>query len=226
MTERGRYIVIEGSDGTGKSLQAIRLTERLQKLGFDPLLVFNDETNRMEPVQEPGGTPRANELRRRIKDKSIPRTPWQNVEWFTEARESIWNEAINPALEAGRPVITARSWVSTMAYQGYGEGVDLNKIREYTREHVGELYMQPDYICILAMKNERERRRRMIGRSADGMQKDTFESMGEEFQQNMQNGYIRFAHDNGIRLTSADGAPVDVEHRVWRKVRGLFTLAA
>jgi dTMP kinase len=226
MTERGKYIVIEGSDGTGKSLQAVRLTERLQGLGFNPLLTFDDETNRMEPVQEPGGTPLANELRRRIKDKSIPRTPWQNVEWFTEARKSIWEEAIDPALEAGQPVITARSWISTMSYQGYGEGIDLDKIREYTLGHVGEIYMEPDYVCILAMKNERERRQRLMSRSAEDSEKDTFESMGDAFQQKMKNGYVRFARDNGIRLTSADGAPTDVERRIWRKVRGLFVQGA
>ncbi len=221
MTERGKYIVIEGSDGTGKSLQAIRLTKRLQRMGFDPLVTFNDETGVMEPVQEPGGTQHANEMRRRIKDRSIPRTPWQNVEWFTEARASIWSEAINPALEAGQPVITARSWISTMAYQGYGEGVDLNKIRDYTREQVGELYMQPDLVCILALQSEHARRERLRNRGTDS-NIDTFESMSDEFQQNMQNGYVRFAKDSNIRLTSADGAPIDVERRIWRKARGLF----
>jgi dTMP kinase len=116
MSERGKYIVIEGSDGTGKSLQAIETSRHLTELGYESLLVWNDETGQMEPVQEPGGTPRANIIRKRIKDKNIPRTPWDNVKWFTQARESIWDEAIEPALESGIWVVTARSWISTVAY--------------------------------------------------------------------------------------------------------------
>lgn len=221
MPERGLYIVIEGSDGTGKSLQAIRTSQHLAELGYDPLLVYNDETDQMEPVQEPGGTPTANLIRRRIKDKSISRTPWENVEWFTEARESIWHEAIRPALMEGRPVVTARSWISTSAYQGYGEGVSLEDIRRYTIEHVGEEYMNPDLVCILALQSERVRRARLAGRD-DNSDADTFESMPEEFQQNMQNGYVRFAEDNGIEIVSADPSPDEVQQAIWSKIEPIL----
>lgn len=220
-SKHGLYIVIEGSDGTGKSLQAIKTSQRLAKLGYDPLLVYNDETDQMEPVQEPGGTPKANLIRKKIKDKSIPRTPWENVEWFTEARESIWEEAIHPALIAGRPVVTARSWISTSAYQGYGEGVNLEDIRRYTLEHVGAEYMTPDLVCILALKSERDRRARLAGRGNDS-NADTFESMPEEFQQNMQNGYVRFAGDNGIDIISADPSPEEVQAAIWSRLEPLL----
>ena len=217
MSERGKYIVLEGSDGTGKSTQAIALSAALEGLGIKTLQVFNDETGRIEPVQEPGGTPHANELRRRIKDKSIQRTPWENVEWFTEARESIWNEAINPALENGLWVVTARSWISTMAYQGYGEGVDLDLIRQYTLEKVGADYMQPDLVSILALQNEQVRRQRM--KSRDTLhEKDTFESMPETFQTGMQNGYVQFAKDNGIEITDASRPKLMVFNDIVRKL--------
>lgn len=221
--ERGLYIVYEGSDGTGKSHQAIETTHRLAELGYDPLLVFNDETGKMEPVQEPGGTPKANEIRKRIKDKTIPRTPWENVVWFTEARKSIWHEAIRPALLAGRPVVTARSYISTVTYQGYGEGIDPEIIRTYTREHVGEEYMSPDLVCILALKSERERRNRIANanRGIDSSL-DTFESMPEEFQQSMQNGYVRFAEDNGLEIISADPSREEVQAALWSKVEPLL----
>jgi len=88
MSERGKYIVIEGGDGTGKSTQVNMLNARLNKLGIETLVTPNADSGELEPIQEPGGTDVANELRRRIKDASIPRTPWQNVEWFTEARRS------------------------------------------------------------------------------------------------------------------------------------------
>lgn len=223
MPERGKYIVIEGSDGTGKSLQAIRLTDRLESMGIKCLRVFNDETDRDEPIQEPGGTPTANVIRAKIKNKDIARTPWQNVEWFTEARESIWNEAIKPALDAGITVITSRSWISTMAYQGYGEGVPLDDIRDYTREHVGEEYMKPDLVLILAMKDEVQRRERITAAARNvSADKDTFESMPAEFQANMQSGYVSFAEDNGIPLTDASGMPDEVDALIWDQVQKIL----
>lgn len=221
MAERGKYIVIEGSDGTGKSVQSIETSRHLDRLGYNNLLVWNDETGQMEPVQEPGGTPIANKIRKKIKDKTIPRTPWENVQWFTEARQSIWNDAIKPALDSGLWVVTARSWISTVAYQGYGEGVDIDAIREYTREMVGEEYMNPDLVCILALQNERIRRQRIIDRSGSD-DSDTFESMPEEFQTNMQSGYVRFAEDNGTILINASKPKKDVQRDLWSHVSKLI----
>ena len=221
MSERGKYIVIEGSDGTGKSTQAIDLSQQLELLGHRTLNVFNDDTLLLEPVQEPGGTPRANELRRRIKDRSIPRTPWENVEWFTEARASVWNEAILPALENGIHVVTARNFWSTIAYQGYGEGIPIDEIMEYTREKVGEGYMTPDLMCILALKNEQVRRSRIQGRGTDATA-DTFESMPDDFQERMQFGYIDFAEKNGLQPVDATRDQDAVFDDIWEQTETLL----
>ena len=215
--ELGKYIVIEGSDGTGKSTQAIEITRRLAELGLDPLLVYNDETDRMEPVQEPGGTPKANEIRKKIKNKTIPRTPWDNVVWFTDARVPIWNEAIFPALKAGRPVVTARSWISTVAYQGYGEGIPITTIEAYTKHRVGEQYMNPDLLVILALQSERARRERMQTRDTRH-ETDTFESMSEEFQTGMQNGYVTYAAANNVSILDASQTKDVIQEQLWEKI--------
>ena len=221
MTEFGRYIVIEGSDGTGKSTQAINVTRRLAELGMNPLLVYNDETDRMEPVQEPGGTPEANIIRKKIKDKSIPRTPWDNVVWFTDARVPIWNKAILPALKDGRPVVAARSWISTVAYQGYGEGIPISTIEAYTRHHVGSDYMNPDLLLILALKSERARRERMKSRD-DLHETDTFESMPEDFQIGMQNGYVSFAEAHEVPILDASQSKEEVFDHIWTRVEAIL----
>ena len=226
MSEFGKYIVFEGSDGTGKSTQAIEVTRKLAELGLNPLLVYNDETDRIEPVQEPGGTPEANIIRRKIKDKTIERTPWDNVVWFTDARKLIWNDAILPALEAGRPVITARSWISTVAYQGYGEGISIPTIEAYTRHNVGEQYMHPDLLVVLALQSERARRERMKTRS-DAHESDTFESKPEEFQIGMQNGYVQYANEHNIAITDASQPKEAVFTELWAKVEPIiFSKAA
>lgn len=209
MAKRGLYIVIEGSDGTGKSTQAVKVTQWLQELGLDPLVVKGVDSDILGPVQEPGGTARANELNKLIKDKTIPRTPWQNIEWFTEARQSTWNELIKPALDAGKPVVTSRSWVSTVAYQGYGEGVDIDKIESFTKKHVGEEYMNPDLVLILAITDETARKQRIKGRNMS-THKDTFESMPKSFQSRMQDGYVRFAKKESIPIIDAGQTPDEV----------------
>ena len=221
MSERGKYIVIEGGDGTGKSTQAVALDATLELLGYDTLRVINGDNGRFEPVQEPGGTPRANELRRMIKDKSIEHTPWQDVLWFTEARQSIWNEAILPALESGKHVITARSYLSTLAYQGYGEGIPLDEIEAITRDMVGEEYMNPDFVAILAMFDEAERRQRMQGRGTDA-NLDTFESKPQEFQASMQDGFVQVAKNKGIELINASQTRVRIYSELFNGVRPLL----
>jgi dTMP kinase len=219
--ELGKYIVLEGSDGTGKSTQAIEVTRKLAELGMDPLLVYNDETDRMEPVQEPGGTPEANIIRKKIKDKTIARTPWDNVVWFTDARVPIWNDAILPALKAGRPVVTARSWISTVAYQGYGEGIPISTIEAYTKHRVGIDYMTPDLLIILALKSERSRRERMQARDSRH-ETDTFESMPEEFQTGMQNGYVSFAESHDVPILDASQTKEQVFDQIWEKVEAVL----
>ena len=208
MSEHGKLIVLEGGDGTGKSTQVIDLDTHYRSLGYRTLRTHNDETGRLEPIQEPGGTPAADAIRRRIKDRTIERTPWQDVEWFTEARVILWDELIYPALSEGRHVFTARSYLSTLVYQGYADGVPLEEIEQYTLEKVGARYMSPDFVAILSIQNEVERRRRIQQRDSNS-ELDTFESKPESFQKAMRDGYVRLATDRDITLIDA-ARPKDV----------------
>ena len=221
MSERGKYIVIEGSDGTGKSTQVNRLVATLSEIGIQSLLTTNPDNGLMEPVQEPGGTPTANILRKRIKDASIPRTPWENVEWFTEARASSWNELMKPALEEGLWVPTARSVISTEVYQGHGQGISIEKIREYTLDQVGEEYMNPDLEIILALYSEEARQQRIMNRSSDH-KNDTFESLPESFQRSVQAGYLKYADEKGLTPIDASKNPDEVAKQIWAQVEKLL----
>ncbi len=223
MAERGKYIVIEGGDGTGKTTQARRIDQGLRAAGFDTLHVINPDTGEFEPIQEPGGTPEADILRRKIKDASIPRTPWQNVEWFTDSRVLSYNQAIEPALESGLWVVCARNWLSTIAYQGYGEGISLDAIEEYTRTHVGEAYMTPDLLVILTLRSEAKRRQRMGSRD-DRSKLDTFESKDDNFQSNMQDGYTRYGMLKGLDLQDASGTEDEIFSALWKRVERLIEI--
>lgn len=192
MSERGKYIVIEGADATGKSEQANRLSDRLRSIGKQTLLVINDDTDKMEPIQEPGGVPTANALRKIIKNGTLERDPWTNVILFTAARRLNWLQAMKPALDRGVWVVSARSWISTVTYQGYGQGVDIESIRRRTLEDVGPEYLSPDVEVILTVADEQARRSLMEERGPLA-HPDTFESLPDDFQQNMKDGYVKFA---------------------------------
>jgi dTMP kinase len=222
MLERGKYIVGEGGDGTGKTTQVLLLDNFIRSLGADTLRVFNEETGRMEPVQEPGGTPIANKLRIKIKDKSIDRSPWQNVVWLTDARLSLNEELIQPSLEKGMFVLSARNWYSSVAYQGYGQGIPINEIEDYTKQRVGEVYMNPDFAGILAIEDELARRRRLENRLATNVLLDTFESLPADFQDSMQAGYVEFGEKRGIPIINAGQPKVKVFADLLRHVEPLL----
>jgi dTMP kinase len=186
----GKYIVIEGADGTGKSTQLELLEQYLKDQGHEVLV-----------VQEPGGDPLSDKLRDIIKDGSLARDPWTNVLLFTAARRSVWLQTIKPALDNGKWVIAARNYISTVAYQGYGEGVDIQNILDYTRDNVSDAYMSPDLVVVLTINDEDARDSRIGQRSAE-YDLDTFESKPQVFQQAMQDGYAKFASER--RLTTID----------------------
>ena len=192
MITRGRYIVIEGNDGTGKSTQ-VRLLQTY----------FHEQGRSVVIVEEPGGgdpaftTPVASYLRAIIKNRQLQRDPEINLALFSAARRELWQHSIAPALERGAVVLAARNYLSTLAYQGYGEGLDLDHIRETTALFTDARYMAPDHVVVLVMNDDIERKRRLAERSSS-MHLDTFESRADDFQHRVNNGYAALARDMAL----------------------------
>lgn len=236
MAERGKYIVFEGADGTGKSEQAKAISRRLEERGRKVLYLINQDSGLYEPIQEPGGVPIANELRKIIKNGTLHRDPWEDVLLFTAARRANWQQAMEPALVAGIDVITARSYISTIAYQGYASGVPIEKILKRTRDDVGPEYMSPDLELILAIENE-ELRQSLIAQRGPLENPDTFEARPAAWQHSMKNGYLRFASEYDREVMYIDFHPTQdpaerqqsinrVTERIWPRIEALFDLAA
>lgn len=116
MSARGRYIALEGFDGSGKSTQAQLLAERR-----DAVL-----------TREPGGTPLGETLRSQLLHATDDAAPGPRAEalLFSADRAQHVATVVAPALAAGRDVVTDRSYGSTLAYQGYGRGLPLDELRE------------------------------------------------------------------------------------------------
>lgn len=100
---------------------------------------------------------------------------------------------IAPALNRGAVVISARNYISTLAYQGYGEGVNTDHIMAITKLFTDERYMKPDFIIILTLDNENERKKRIAKRSQGIDTSDTFESRSSNFQKRVDAAYRTIA---------------------------------
>lgn len=199
---QGVYIVLEGADLTGKSSQC-----------WNILKLLRDNTNlSIQLVEEPGGTPRADEIRRLVKDKSSHLSPMENVKLFTEARIELMREVIEPALARGEIVIAARNWWSTLAYQGYGQGVDINEIIRLTKRSMSGRYLQPDASVILLASGEVQRQRRHGRHNASP---DAFEDNDDiNFMSKVAEGYRQVAKEHSIPIVNANASEMEVFDRV------------
>ena len=141
---RGWFITIEGPDGAGKTTQADGLARHLEGLGLDVHL-----------TREPGGT----WLGERLREVLLARTgstarldPLTDALLFNAARRQLVSEVVRPALADGRTVVCARFADSTLAYQGYGAGVPLDRLRAI--ETVATDGLTPDLTIVLDLPVE------------------------------------------------------------------------
>ena len=204
---KGKYIVIEGHDGTGKSTQVKMMRERL-------MAEYNIDSIEFH---EPAGGPIADAIRDVIKNGELERDGITNILLFSAARHELWTKQALPALKLGKWVVTARSYLSTIAYQGYGEGSDIDQINLITKLSTDEHYMKPDYEFILNV-SEKERVKRISKRGVLEI-KDTFESKEQEFQDKVRAGYLQISKDKNIPIISADPSKTIIANELWKYIK-------
>ena len=185
------YIVIEGQDGTGKSTQAELLKNH-----------YEAEGKKVVMLEEPDGDlPQAHDLHDMILTRGYDFEPLTNVLLFTAARIELWKKIAEPTLREGGVVISARNYWSTLAYQGYGEGVSRSKIIRLTKELLPDKYVHPDYGFILTVSDEV----RLARQQNRGKATETFEKKPSAFQQKVNAAYPKIAKDFNLTLIDASG---------------------
>lgn len=198
MASLGKYIVIEGNDGTGKSTQVAKLANYFRGRGRTVCVV--EEPGSDDPDKS---TPIADELRKVIKNGDLTRSAAVNVALFSAARRELWREKIQPALERGEIVLSARNYISTLVYQGRGEGYDEVEILRLTKLFTDEKYLHPDVMIVLSLSHDKRAKR--IAMRGELKNPDTFESRGQDFQEKVDDGYLEIAKDYDIPVVLADG---------------------
>ena len=199
---KGYFITFEGGEGCGKSTQIKLFTEYLQKKGMPCLL-----------TREPGGSQGAEEIRALLLKGDTSK--WDKITeilLFSAARRDHLVKKIWPALEQGTTVISDRFADSTMAYQGYGYGINeasIQMVNDTYKMIAGDF--EPDLTFILDIAPEVGINRSM---ARSGNDEQRFEHMDLTFHHNLRNGFLKIASQNPKRYAVIDASgSIDQVHQ-------------
>ena len=194
------FITFEGIDGSGKTTQL----RRVAALFAEPLI-----------TKEPGGTPTADRIRAVLLDASSKLDPLAEVLLFAASRHQHVVEVIRPVLEAGRTVLCDRYTDSTLAFQGFGRLLDLDRLRALNDWATGSL--RPD-LTLLFDIDEEIGVRRARGRGGAELR---FEAEDLRFYRRVREGYLTLAvaEPKRFAVIDAHGSEDDVFARVEAALR-------
>jgi dTMP kinase len=192
---KGLFITFEGIDGSGKSTQARLLATLMRDYG-----------NEVIHTREPGGSTGAEDIRRLLVEGDPGRwSPETEILLFTAARRDHLERTIQPALDAGKVVISDRFADSTRVYQGVA--------RADLRETVDALHdlmiaKEPDLTFIVDMEPEEALKRGLARNSGE----DRFEDMGLQFQKDLRAGFLSLAkqYPDRCRVINGNQSPASV----------------
>lgn len=198
---RGRFITLEGGEGTGKSTQVARLVASLAEAGI-----------RAVATREPGGAEGAEHIRKLLVEGATDRwEPATEILLHYAARSEHVAKTVKPALASGQWVISDRFADSTMAYQGYAQGAGRLAVERIDRAVLRGF--APDLTIVLDMPVERGLARAKARGGAD-----RYERMGEAFHAHLRDAFIDIARREPARCVIVD-ADADLE-TVAQRVRG------
>lgn len=199
----GFFLVLEGVEGAGKTTQARWLAEALESAGV-PCRV----------VREPGGTVAGERARDIVLDPALEMTPETELLLILAARAEFVREVVRPALEAGEVVIADRYEMSTLAYQGAGRGLGVDRVTRMNEFATGGL--KPDAVLLLEVD------------PADGLarksgERDRLERAGGEFLGRVAAAYGELAGTlPDVHRLDAGGSAADTRRRIFERLAERF----
>lgn len=197
--KRGFFITFEGADGCGKTTQINLLKDYLEKEGYDVIL-----------TREPG----AKGLGEKVRDillnyDGVVSDRCESFLFLADRAQNI-DIIVNPAVEAGKIVLCDRHIDSTVAYQGYGRGLDIKRI-----EMLNDLatnFKKPDLTIVFDIDVENSMKR-------VGKDKDRMESAGIDFHNRVRNGYLEIAKKEPGRIKVINSVqPIDAVFGELKKI--------
>ncbi len=199
MADAGRFIVLEGGEGVGKTTQAALLSSWMDELGVEHVL-----------TREPGGTPVGEAIREVVLGRTDLEMPAESeLMLILAARAAFVRDVVRPALEEGKVVLADRFSLSTLAYQGHARGLDLADVRDAIRIATGGL--EPDLYVLLDLPASEGRARQ----AANELAPDRIEGEGEEFLRAVHEGYLALARSEpNVVVLDGTRSPEEVQQLV------------
>ena len=193
--KKGLFITFEGADGCGKTTQMKLLAEYLKQKGIDVIL-----------TREPGGKGLGEKVREILLNYEGQVSDRCESFLFLADRAQNIDIIVNPAVKEGKIVLCDRHIDSTVAYQGYGRGLDIKRINMLN--DIATNGQKPDLTFVFNIDVETSMKR-------VGSQKDRMESAGIEFHNRVRNGYLELAKMEPQRIKVIDAAKsIDEIHQV------------
>lgn len=213
---RGKFITFEGGEGTGKSTQVRLLAEAMERSGW-----------KVKAVRSPGGTKVGEKLRTILKtrEETEDLTPETELLLFGACHSQMVESLLKPELAKGVTVISDRFFDSTMVYQGYARGLNLDMLERINAFSCRGL--KPDLTILLDIDPEVGIKRSLI-RAAEGeaLENDRFDSETLAFHTAVRNGFLTIAskEPERFRIISASGTIEEVANAVKECVNHEFGL--
>ncbi len=206
----GIFITFEGIEGCGKTTQIKRLANRLDELKHDITL-----------IREPGGTDIGEAIREIVKHppKGAPISAYTELLLMNASRAQLIQQIIQPALAKGCTVLCDRFYDSTLAYQGYGRQLDLNKVHKAIELAIENT--KPDLTLLLDIPLEVSTKRVMDRQLKSNETNDQFDRSGELFFKRVLDGFktLAKAEPDRFRVINANQTPDDVSNEIWQVVK-------
>ncbi len=189
-SRRGKYIVFEGGEHTGKSTQVEILAHRLGGIA----------------TREPGGTRVGGHIRALLLDPKVSTEPKTEIFLFAADRAQHIIEVVQPTLESGVSVVSDRSWISSAAYQARGD-ITIDFVRTVNELAIGN-YMQADLVILLD-SDPQELVHRRTGAP------DYFEQKDIDFHNRVRENFLTISHEVGAHVIDAMQDREEVSRIVW-----------
>ncbi len=203
-TKRGYFITLEGGEGAGKTTQIARLKMRLEQAGKTVII-----------TREPGGSVGAEAIRKLLVEGETHR--WDAMTeallLFAARRDHV-EKIILPALSKGEWVICDRFYDSSIAYQGYGQGVAITTLDNLRKLSIGDL--KPDMTFVLDLPVE-------VGLKRAAVQQ-RYERMGIPFHEKLRAGFLDIAkaEPERVKVIDASQSVEAVENAIYQHIGAFF----
>ncbi len=207
--KKALFITFEGPDGSGKSTQIGLVNDFFVNLGYEVVV-----------TREPGGTVAGNRIRKVLLDKDCGNLePETEMFLMLAQRCEHFRKVIKPAIEEGKVVLCDRYFDSSMAYQGYGRGIEPEKIKEVHQNFLGDFLPNATILLLISPNMGLER-----AKHNGAKQLDRIESEASEFHERVYKAYEALAEQEPDRFIKifADGNPEEIATKITSALKNKF----